>query len=313
MRHRDETIGVLLMTYGSPDSLEDVESYYTHIRGGRKPTSEQIEALQERYRRIGGRSPLMEITTQQAQALEAHLNADPNRPRFRVYWGMKHWHPFIEETLSQIAKDGVHKVVALALAPHYSRMSVGGYIQVVKAAQAKLNVNLVMAFVESWHDHPLFLRAVAETIERTLQCFPDQLRGEVPLIFTAHSLPQRIVQEGDPYPQELQETCKGLADMLQLSQWFFAYQSAGHTPEPWLGPDIKEMLMKLFEEGHRHILVCPVGFVADHLEVLYDIDIECQELAKSKGIELNRTESPNASPVFIEALVSIVHGQLDRF
>ena len=307
---REKRIGVLLMAYGSPDSLDDVEAYYTHIRGGRRPAPEQVEALKERYRRIGGRSPLLEITKAQAWALKERLNADISGAPLRVYVGMKHWRPLIEEVIEQIAADGIQRVVTLALAPHYSRMSIGGYIQAVKEAQKKLATQLDITFVESWNAHPLFLRAVAEKVKEALQRFPDSIREQVPVIFTAHSLPKRILHENDPYPRELQETCEALVNTLHLTHWRFAYQSAGHTPEPWLGPDVKDVLIKFFEEGHRHLLVCPVGFVADHLEVLYDIDIECQELAKSKGIELKRTESLNASPTFIEALAAVIHEHL---
>jgi len=302
----EERIGVLLMAYGSPDSLDDVEAYYAHILGGRKPVPGQVEGLKERYRRIGGRSPLLEITKQQAQALEERLNSDPHAGRFRVYVGMKHWRPFIEEALAKVVRDRIRRVVALALAPHYSRLSIGEYIQAAQSAQEKLGAHFEITFIESWHDHPLFLGAVAEKVTEALKQFPDSIRGQVPIIFTAHSLPERILQENDPYPRQLKETCEALADMCHLKRWHLAYQSAGHTPESWLGPDVNDTLIKLFEERHRHMLVCPVGFVADHLEVLYDIDTECQELAKSKGIELKRTESLNASPTFIQALVSII-------
>jgi ferrochelatase len=310
MGHRHKTLGVLLMAYGSPGSLDDVEAYYTHIRGGRTPASEHVAALKERYRRIGGRSPLLEITQRQARALEERLNSGSDEVPWRVYVGMKHWYPFIAEAWAQIVQDGVRQVVALALAPHYSRLSIGGYIQAVKAAQKKLDGPPEITFVGSWHDHPLFLRAVAEKIEKALQCFSDAIRDQVPVVFTAHSLPERILHENDPYPRELQETCEALASMLRLKHWSFAYQSAGHTPEPWLGPEVRPTLMKLCDDGHRHTLICPVGFVADHLEVLYDIDIECQELAKAEGIELRRTESLNTSPAFVEALAAIINEHL---
>ena len=293
-------IGVLLMAYGSPNSPEDVEPYYTHIRGGRRPMPEAIEGLRERYKKIGGRSPLLEITRSQARALEERLNATGQR--FRVYIGMKHWHPFIAETVHQMAADGIGRAVALALAPHYSRMSIGSYIEAVQAACQGLQAPIEFSFIESWNDHPLFLRAVAEKIERALLQLPAQERPQVPVVFTAHSLPERILSGGDPYPQELQETCQLLVRQLGITHWRFAYQSAGHTSEKWLGPDVKDMLLQLAGEQHRRILICPIGFVSDHLEVLYDIDVECVELAQSKGLQIMRTESLNASPAFIEAL-----------
>ncbi|MFQ5795713.1 MAG: ferrochelatase [Candidatus Bipolaricaulia bacterium] len=306
----DETIGVLLMAYGNPDSLEDVKAYYTHIRGGRVPSRDQVEDLERRYRCIGGRSPLLEITWEQAWALEERLNAAGDR--FRVYIGMKHWHPFIAETVEEIAADGVYRVVALALAPHYSRMSVGGYIEAVRAAKKQLKTRLNLSFVTSWNDHPRFLRAVAEVVEDALLYFPEPVRDRVPIVFTAHSLPERILAEGDPYPRELLETCEGVAELLGLAAWQFAYQSAGHTPEPWLGPDILEVLEELSQADHHHVLIVPVGFVADHLEILYDIDVECQERAKELEMQLRRTESMNTRPTFIAALAAVVREHLNR-
>lgn len=301
-------IGVLLMAYGSPNSLEDVEPYYTHIRGGRQPMPAAIEGLRERYKKIGGRSPLLEITRAQARALEERLNATGRR--FRVYIGMKHWHPFIAEAVHQMAADGIRRAVSVALAPHYSRMSIGSYIEAVQAASQGPQAPIEFSFIESWNDHPLFLRAVAEKIDRALLQLPTQERPRVPVVFTAHSLPERILSWGDPYPQELQETCQLLVRQLGLTHWRFAYQSAGHTQERWLGPDVKETLLQLIEEQHQQVVICPVGFVSDHLEVLYDIGVECAELAQSKGTRIIRTESLNASPAFIEVLAALVQEQL---
>jgi ferrochelatase len=302
-------IGVLLMAYGTPRSLDEVEAYYTHIRGGRRPLPEMIEGLVARYRAIGGLSPLLDITRRQAAALEAALNGAQGKS-FRVYVGMKHAPPFIADAVSDMASDGLSRGLAMALAPHYSRMSIGGYINTVKKALGDLPSPPPMAFVESWHDHPTFLGALAEGLEEALGRLSQAERGAVHVIFTAHSLPARILEWDDPYPRELRRTCEGVARLVGLQRWDFAYQSAGHTPDPWLGPDVKEVLERLAAEGKRPVVICPVGFVADHLEVLYDIDVECQALAASLGMRLERTPSPNDRPRFIAALAEIVRSHL---
>jgi ferrochelatase len=302
-------IAVLLMAYGTPRSLDEVEAYYTHIRGGRRPSPELIEGLVARYRAIGGLSPLLDITRRQAAALEAALNGAQGKS-FRVYVGMKHAPPFIADAVSDMASDGLSRGLAMALAPHYSRMSIGGYINTVKKALGELPSPLPMAFVESWHDHPTFLGAVAEGLQEALGRLSQAERAAVHVIFTAHSLPARILEWDDPYPRELRRTCEGVARLVGLQRWDFAYQSAGHTPDPWLGPDVKEVLERLAAEGKRPVVICPVGFVADHLEVLYDIDVECQALAASLGMRLERTPSPNDRPRFIAALAEVVRAHL---
>ncbi len=303
-----ERIAVLLMAYGSPNSLDEVEPYYTNIRGGRRPSPENLRELVARYQRIGGRSPLLEITREQARALQAQLGDG-----FRVYVGMKHWHPYIAEAVGEIRRDGLHRVIALALTPHSSRFSMDGYIQRVHEAIQKSNATLDVTFVESWNDHPLYLRAVAEKMEAARQAFSANAWDEVQVIFTAHSLPERILQTNDPYPRELWETCEGVAALIGLNRWRLAYQSAGHTNEKWLGPYLLETLGAIAAEGRKarqRVLIAPIGFVADHLEILYDIDVECAERAQALGIELRRTESLNASPTFIAALAAIVRERL---
>ncbi len=320
-------IAVLLMAYGSPNSLDEIEPYYTDIRGGRKPSPENLRELIARYQRVGGsavspnhetnpqhdvkrgenalRTPLLEITRDQARALQTQLGDG-----FRVYVGMKHWHPFIAEAVEEIARDGLRRVLALALAPHYSRFSIDGYIQRVRDAIQKSNAPLEAAFVESWNDHPLFLRAVAEKMEAARRNFGVKDWNELEIIFSAHSLPERILQSNDPYPQELRESCEGVAALIGLNAWRFAYQSAGRTGEKWLGPDILETLDAMATEGHRRVLIAPIGFVADHLEILYDIDVECAERARALGIEMRRTDSLNATPTFIAGLAAIVRENL---
>lgn len=303
-----ERIAVLLMAYGSPNSPDEVEPYYTNIRGGRRPSPENLRELVARYQRIGGRSPFLEITREQARALQAQLGDG-----FRVYVGMKHWHPYIAEAVDEIRRDGLHRIIALALAPHPSRFSVDGYIQRVREAIQKSNATLDATFVESWNDHPLYLRAVAEKMEAARQAFSADAWDEVQVVFTAHSLPERILQTNDPYPRELWETCEGVAALIGLKRWRLAYQSAGHTNEKWLGPHLLETLDAIAAEGRKarqRVLIAPIGFVADHLEILYDIDVECAERAQALGIELRRTESLNASPTFIAALTAIVRERL---
>lgn len=299
-------IGVLLMAHGSPGRLDDIEAYYTHIRGGRSPSPEEVARLKERYRRIGGRSPLSQIAHAQAQALEKNLNREGRR--FRVYVGMRHWRPFIHQTANQMVSDGIQEAVGLALTPHYSRLSVGAYIEAARKALEKLHSPMQIRFVESWHDHPLFLGALAERVRQGLARFPQEERGTV--IFTAHSLPERILEWGDPYPRHLRETCAAVAQQLSLSRWRFAYQGARRADEPWLGPDVLEVLDALAQQDRPAALICPVGFVADHLEVLYDIDVECRERAAQLGLHLERTISFNDDPRFIRALAAIVEENL---
>jgi ferrochelatase len=299
-----ERWGVLLMAYGSPEKIDDVAAYFTHIRGGRPPSPEAVEDLKERYRRIGGRSPLFEITYRQARALEDHLN--DSEERWRVYVGMRHAPPFIRETIAQMKNDGVQRAVGLALAPHYSRMSVGAYIEAAQQALREIQSSIQIGFVESWHLHSLFLKALSERVRLGLERFSPQERRQLIVVFTAHSLPERILSWNDPYPRQLLETSQAVAERVGLTQWRFAYQSAGHTPEPWLGPDLLDILKELGDEGDKTLLVCPVGFVADHLEVLYDIDLEARRRAEELGIHLERTESLNDDPQFVAALTAIV-------
>jgi ferrochelatase len=301
---RRETIGVLLMAYGSPETLDEVEAYYTHIRGGRKPSPKAVEALRARYLRIGGRSPLKQITCAQARRLEQTLNDDVDGVQHRVYVGMRHWRPYIREVIAQMAADGIKRAVGLALAPHYSRLSVGAYI---KAAEEALREHPIrVRFVESWHLQPLLIDAWATRVRQGLERFSLQEREQLIVVFTAHSLPERIRQWDDPYPQQLHETCETIASQVGLSRWRFAYQSASHTPEPWLGPDVIDVLKELAAQGTHAVLVCPIGFVADHLEILYDIDVECRERAEQLGLHLERTDSLNDDPQFIRALAAVV-------
>ena len=279
--------------------------------GGRKPPPGAVEELKERYRRIGGRSPLLEITKAQARALERHLNSNlDDGEGYRVYVGMKHAQPFIPEAVEEMVQDAIERAVGIALAPHYSKLSVGAYIG---AAREALKTHpLEVRFVESWHLQPSFLEAWATRVREGLQEFDAKERDGVVIVFTAHSLPERILGWADPYPKQLLGTAEAVARRVGIpeSRWRFAYQSASPTGEPWLGPDVLDVLDELSKQGVRGVLVCPIGFVADHLEVLYDLDVECRERAEELGLRLERTESLNEDPLLIRALAEIVRAHL---
>jgi ferrochelatase len=297
---------VLLLAYGSPESLDQVEAYFTHIRGGRAPRPEAVEHLRRRYERVGGRTPLLRITCEVAASLELALNAGGG-PRYRAYAGMKHWHPYIADVMRVMRDDGIRRVLAIALAPHFSQMSIGGYRHAVEEAQARLGHPFVVRFVDSWHEQPAFLDLIARQVRASLHGFAGGA-DDVVTVFTAHSLPARIREWDDPYEAQLLASSAAVAARAALRDWRFAWQSAGHTDEPWLGPDILEYLEVLRAEGVRRVLQVPIGFVADHLEILYDIDVEAREHAARLGMTLERTALPNASPGFVRALAAVVAG-----
>ena len=316
---RIQPIGVLLMAYGTPSTPEEIEPYYTDIRGGRKPSAELLAELTERYAMVGGRTPLLEISRAQADGLQRLLDAE-DPARYRVYLGMKHWHPYIEAAIREMMADGIQHALAVALAPHYSRMSIGQYVERIETAQRKIAEERTAAgeteippieftYVESWAVEPVFLEALAGQVRAaTREKFSAEERDRLFVLFTAHSLPQRIKTWDDPYERELLATSRGVAELLALApeRWDFAFQSAGRTPEPWLGPDILDKVRELVERGERSILVCPVGFIAEHLEIFYDIDVEAKQLADSLGIHLERIEMLNATPALIASLAEVV-------
>ena len=297
-----EPVGVLLMHYGTASGPGDVERYYTDIRGGRDPSPEAVEDLKRRYAAIGNTFPLARITREQAEALEAELNTRGGG-RFRVYVGAKHSPPFVGDAVRRMADEGIRFGVGVVLAPHYSKMSVGGYIDRARRAQPD---GLELTFVESWHLHPAFLEVLTERVADALEQLTNDERSEALVIFTAHSLPARIVEEGDPYPEQIRETGEAVATRLGLERWTTGWQSAGRTPEPWLGPPLDESVEKAAAEGYTAVVVVPCGFVADHLEILYDVDIEARQAAERASIRLVRTRSMNADPAFIRALADVV-------
>jgi protoporphyrin/coproporphyrin ferrochelatase len=281
---------VVLMAYGSPETAGDVRPYLEDIREGRPVSEHAVEELRERYRRIGGRSPLEEITERQRAALERELGIP-------VYVGMKHWRPRIAEAVERALGGGADTIVGLVLAPHYSALSIAGYRERLESA---LGERAALVFVESWHDHCPFLDVLA-----------DRVRGsDAHVIFTAHSLPERILAAGDPYREQLLETSGLVAERSGIKRWSFAFQSASPTGEPWLGPDILDELESLHERGVSEVLAAPVGFVSDHLEILWDLDVEAREKAAELGLAFDRIESLNDDPDFIAALAELVRKTL---
>jgi ferrochelatase len=290
------TTGVVLMAYGTPRAPEEIEPYYTDIRRGRAPTAAQLADLTRRYDAIGGLSPLAAITEAQAAGLQAAL--DVRRPgEFVVRLGLKHAHPRVEAGVAALAAAGVERIVGLVLAPHYSAMSIGEYLG--RAGAAARDAGVPFVGVESWATEPAYVEFLAGQVRCSLEGMP----ADTEVLFTAHSLPARIVDAGDRYPDELRATAGAVAGTADLRRWSVGWQSAGRTPEPWIGPDVLEMIDSLDAAG---LLVCPCGFVADHLEVLYDLDTEARQRAEARGLAFRRTASMNDDPTVIGALADRV-------
>ncbi len=292
--------GVILLAYGTPRSLDDVETYYTHIRGGQKPSQAELANLVERYKAIGGTSPLIRITEGQRDKLQERLRREGSSTH--IYSAMKHSPPFIADVISKAAGDQVDELLAIALAPHYSRMSIGSYMRTVEQANSALSRKMRLDFVLSWHKNSKLIEAWAKRVRRAER----NLSGNYSLIFSAHSLPERILAEGDPYKDQLLKTSSLVAAEIENKVWSFSFQSASHTNEPWLGPDILDHLQARYERGERSFLIAPIGFVSDHLEILYDIDVECSQWANDHTVELARCESLNDSDEFTDCLYSVV-------
>lgn len=298
---------VLLMAYGTPETLDQVEAYFTHIRGGRAPSADAVAGLRRRYDLVGGGTPLLQITRRTASALEAELAAQRgDGARRKVYVGMKHWHPYIGDVLRTMAEDGVERITAIALAPHYSRISIGGYRKAMDEAQAVLGRALDIHLVERWHAQPEFIQMMADLVRAGLDSFEPAERDSVVVVFSAHSLPVRIREWDDPYERELLESSDATARAVGIQNWRFAWQSAGQTGEPWIGPDILEYLGTLHAEGVRNVLQVPIGFVSEHLEILWDIDHEAMDRARELGMTLHRTELPNDSAPLVRTLAAVV-------
>ena len=314
-------IGVLVMAYGTADGPGDIERYYTDIRGGHPPTPEHLEELRERYAAIGDRFPLMEITRQQAEGVERELNADGGWQRFRVYLGMKHSPPFIPEAVERMRADGIQHAVGIVMAPHWSGMSVETYLERVR--DATTDGGPEFAFVRSYHDDPRFVSFLAGRVAHALGTLMPAERERAAVIFSAHSLPVRTLEDGSMrckycsscedacrYRDGLQETGDLVAEELGLKHHTIAWQSAGRTPDPWWGPPIEDVIVELSEAGIPAVVVCSAGFVADHLEILYDLDIEAKQIAQEAGMTFVRTEMPNADPAYVKLLAEVVRRHL---
>jgi ferrochelatase len=290
---------VLLLAHGTPESVGQMADYLRLVRGGREPSRELIEEMTHNWEAIGGRSPLTDITLQQADALRAQLSVDGlDVP---VVVGMRNWRPFIADAIRDIERTGATRIVGIPMAPQFSTLSVQKYMD---AANAALPDGIELSCVRSFHDHPLLVDAFAEKV------MAEQPRPGEEIVFTAHSLPQRVAAGGDPYPNEVAATAKAVADRCGIRSYRTAYQSAGRTPEPWLGPDLSEHVRARASSGVRRMLVVPIGFVCDHTEILFDIDVQAAAAAREAGLELRRTQSLNISPTFIRALAALVESSV---
>ena len=299
------------MAYGGPNRIEEVQPYLLDIRAGRPTPNSVVEEIKHRYEMIGGRSPILEETQAQADALQAALDAH-GPPACRVLVGMKHWHPFISEAVSEIEGSGIQRLVGIVMAPHYSRMSIGGYFDRISQALLDRSMAVDVARIDSWKDDPGYLDTLEVRIRSGLARFPAGARPEVTLIFTAHSLPKRILEWADSYPDELQVTVQALRARFPNQRSHFAYQSSAMTPEPWLGPDAGDLMLSLIEDGTKQFLVIPIGFVSEHVEILYDVDIEFKRQVTAAGGRLERIEMPSADPIMMSSLARLVSQEVTK-
>jgi len=299
-------IGLLVMAYGTPYKEEDLERYYTHIRRGHKPSPEMLQELKERYDAIGGISPLAKITLEQAQKLEERLNEIQDQVEFKMYLGLKHIEPFVEDAVRQMHADGIKEAVSIVLAPHFSTFSVKSYNGRAKAEAEKLGGPIIHS-IDSWYKEAKFIGFWVTKVKEIYAKMSEGEQEKAVLIVSAHSLPEKIIAAGDPYPSQLQETADLIAQEAGVKHYAVGWQSAGNTPEPWIGPDVQDLTRELYEEkGYTSFVYIPVGFVSEHLEVLYDNDIECKNVTDEIGAKYYRPEMPNAHPEFIDALATVV-------
>jgi protoporphyrin/coproporphyrin ferrochelatase len=299
-------MGLLVMAYGTPYKEEDVERYYTHIRHGRAPSDEMLQDLKDRYQAIGGISPLAKITEEQAKSLEQHLNKVQDEIEFKMYLGLKHIEPFVEDAVSQMHQDGIEEAVSIVLAPHFSTFSIKSYNGRAKQEAEKLGGPSIVS-VESWYDEPKFIQYWTNKVKDTFASMSEAEREKAVLIVSAHSLPEKIIAAGDPYPNQLQETADLIAESAGVKHYHIGWQSAGNTPEPWIGPDVQDLTRDLHEsEGYTSFVYVPAGFVSDHLEVLFDNDVECKIVTDDIGANYYRPEMPNVQEEFIDSLATVV-------
>ncbi len=297
-------IGVLVMAYGGPNSVAELPGYLADIRSGRPTTPAVLEEISHNYTQIGGKSPLMEFTTAQMNAIEKALDDD----RFVFYLGMRHWAPWIEEVVGQMLEDGITHAISMVLAPHFSGMSIAKYQKKIKAGMEMYRGQIEFANIDSYHDVPGLINPLAARVAEGLGRWDESERDDVHVVFSAHSLPVRIIKQGDPYDRQLRETAALVAEQAGLSedQWSWSYQSAGRSPEPWLGPQLEDYVPELADKGIKNIVSIPVGFVSDHVEILFDIDIEAQAAAREHDVRLERPPALNTDPVFMQQLADLI-------
>ena len=305
MTKKTHHTAVLLMAMGGPDCLENVEPFLRDVRGGRPTPPALVEEIRERYRVTGGKSPAVAITQEVARKLERQLN-ESGDGRYRVYVGLRHWHPFIKETYADLLKESPEHIIGVCMAPQQSSLSTGAYRKKVEEARIELRDPTELTYVGSWNRHPRLIAAIVDNIRKGLLAFPADARTSVPVLFTAHSLPERIVAMKDPYPEEVKGTVEAVTRFLGNQPIYFAYQSQGRSSESWLGPTVESMLETIQSAGHRSVLVAPIGFICDHVETLFDIDIELKQLAVNKGIHLERMAMLNDSLPLIETLRDVL-------
>ncbi|MXW13545.1 MAG: ferrochelatase [Rhodothermaceae bacterium] len=311
MVNPENPIGILFMAYGGPDRLEDIPGYLADIRAGRTTSKALIEEITRNYQLIGGSSPLLDLTIETTRAVTDLLNPPSGPTYFKPYLGMRHWAPWIEETVGDMIEDGITRSVSMVLAPQYSRMSIAKYQKKIDAGLNFYRGQIDFSHIQSYHDDPGLIDAFAKRVHIGLDRFPEEDRASVHVIFSAHSLPTRILKENDPYPTQCYETAALVAKVAGLTpdQWSGCYQSEGRSPEPWLGPQLEDYLVELANKGIRNVVSIPVGFVSDHVEVLYDIDIEAQAVAEEHDMRLERPPSLNSDPLFVETLAKLIRKQ----
>ena len=301
-----EKKGLLVMAYGTPYKEEDIEPYYTHIRHGRKPSAEALQDLKDRYEAIGGISPLADTTKRQAEALAAQLNDSQKEVQYELFIGLKHIDPFIEDAVESMSNHGIKEAVSVVLAPHYSDFSVGTYNERAKSEAEKYGIDVKS--VESFYEQAPFIDFWTQAVKSSLNEIPVEEQDETATIVSAHSLPEKIKEHNDPYPDQLEETARLVKAHANLENVHIGWQSEGNTPDPWLGPDVQDLTKELYETyGYKHFIYLPLGFVCEHLEVLYDNDYECKVVCDDVGAGYHRPKMPNTDERFIQAMINEIN------
>lgn len=304
-------LGLLLMTYGSPSDKEDVGEYLTNVRKGREPSDELVEEFQQRYEIIGG-SPLNEITREQAEGAARQLEEMLGNREVKAYVGMHHWKPTIHDTVETMAGDDIEEAVGLIMSPQYSPILMSGYEEDLREALETVPEAPAVHLIKEWWENEYYHRSVAARIEEALQEYPDSIRDEVPLLLTAHSIPKRVDDEDPQYVEKLKATADRIMEHVDHQNWDFAYQSAGHTKEEWLKPDMTDLFPGFAEEGHDNVLIAPFQFLADHLEILYDIDVEAKQQAEDENLNFKRIPSLNDHELLLKALADAARNELEE-